>query len=170
MEAKVSAARRLLLVLHPDKRSGYPMTAKLKADADAAFHMVNTIKQDLEETAGVTPADSAAEQSRSSAPPDRPSAPPDWNVYVCPTVPAPECYVQDELTGQFMCLLCMTSSRSMFVYWEHMTSKTHVKRSAPDQWRSWLQWNLRRFAAELGLRPSVELLQSIQVEVLQSNS
>ena len=158
-EAKVSAARRLLLVLHPDKRSGYPMTGKLKADADAAFFMVNTIKQDLEGTAGVTPADSSAEQSTSSgsssgppAPPDRPPAPLGWSVYVCPTVPAPECYIQDASTGQFMCLLCMTSSKSKFTYWEHMTSKTHVQRSAPDQWRGWLLWNLGRFADELGLR------------------
>ena len=121
--------------------------------------MMTRCLEDLETKWGVQPTIRPAEQSKKAkssrsideAEQSEEPCPPDWNMRVCPMEPSPLCYIKDEYSGQFKCLLCMKTSRPAFITWKHMRSTDHQKRSQPTEWRGWLKYNLERFGVALGL-------------------
>ena len=125
------------------------MSVELREDGDAAFHRIERCMRDLQApwhpsmmiftSVSTLPSGSQAKE------------PPGYSMKVCPTEPSPMCYIIDQETGEYKCILCMKSSKPAFITWGHMDSPQHKKRSQPGQWEWWLKYNLARFGPALGL-------------------
>ena len=151
---KVRRCKQLMLILHPDKTSGFPMTKDLEEDSKAALATVSRFKEALERLDPATyrnlrptpwsqPSQWQPEQPRAraeGAPDGGMIYDPNHSLRVRPTDAPPECYEADE-NGEFMCILCRTSTKCAYVTQGHLFSKKHQRRV--PEWRYWLEQNRR---------------------------
>jgi hypothetical protein len=131
------ASRKLRRILHPDKIEKFAvagwMTPELEADRKAAWELIDKFMAFEDQPApGTAPAGWAT-----GARPARPAwtgPSPLWNH---PQYPHPCCYEPDE-AGEFMCILCRTTTKPAYCEIDHMLSDKHIQRSGPG-WEYY--WN-----------------------------